>query len=99
MIRTVARSLVVLWFGLTSGDWFLDMPVPRGDPDIGQIVDRAAEHMPPYTIERLCYDGGGVAHFAVTVDAEIAAIAADVAPRWPLITSSLAARSCVTRGA
>jgi hypothetical protein len=52
-----------------------------------------------YTIERVCYDGSSVAHFAVTVDAEIAAVATNVAPRWPVITRSLArAVVCNTRG-
>jgi hypothetical protein len=70
-----------------------------GDTDIGQIVGRTAGRKPPYTIERLRYERGSVAHFAVTVDAEIAAIATDVAPRRPLITSSLARTvMCNTRG-
>lgn len=75
------------------------MPAPSGDTDIGRMVDRTAEHKPPYTVERVCYDGGSVAHFVVTVDAEMAAIATNVAPRWPLITRSLARTVvCNTRG-
>ena len=75
------------------------MPAPSGDTDIGRIIDRTALHESPYTVERVCYDGGSVAHFAVTVDPEIAAIATDVAPRWPVITRSLARTVvCNTRG-
>jgi hypothetical protein len=75
------------------------MPAPSGDTDVGRIFDRTAESKPPYTVERVCYDGGGVAHFAVTVDAEISAIATNVAPGWPLIMRSLArAVVCNTRG-